>query len=119
MSLNVLILAEAPVVDGYVLKPIIAAMMKAVGRPQAYVEVCKDPRFRGTSHALKWQFIEQAMSRNVGMFQLYVLCVDRDGDANRRVVLGHLEKQAKTVVGEGRMFFAENARAHPRLDWGS
>ena len=99
MSLNVLILAEDPVVDGYVLKPIIEAMMKAVGKPQAYVEVCKDPRFRGTSQALKWEFVQQALSRNEGMFHLYLLCVDRDGDANRQVELDHLEKQAKTVIG--------------------
>jgi hypothetical protein len=109
VSLNVLILAEDPVVDGYVRKPIIEAMMKSLGEPQTYVEICKDPRFRGTSHALKWEFVQQALSRNAGMFQLYLLCVDRDGDANRQVVLGHLEKQARSVIGSGRAFLAENA----------
>ena len=43
------------------------------------------------------------------MFDLYLLCVDRDGNANRRVVLDHLEKQAKAFVGERRAFLAENA----------
>jgi hypothetical protein len=109
VSLNVLILAEDPVRDGYGLKPIIEAMMKAVGKLQAYVEVCKDPRFHGTSQALRWEFIQQALSRNAGMFQLYLLCVDRDGNANRRVVLGKLEKQAMSVIGEDRAFLAENA----------
>jgi hypothetical protein len=109
VSLNVLILAEDPVRDGYVLKPIIEAMMKAVGRPQAYVEICKDPRFRGTSQALKWQFIHDALSRNEGMFHLYILCVDRDGDANRQAVLEYLEDQARTVLGKDRAFLAENA----------
>jgi hypothetical protein len=62
----VLILAEEPVQDGAVPKPIIEAMMKAIGKPQARVEVCKDPRFRGTSQALKWEFIRQAISRHQG-----------------------------------------------------
>jgi hypothetical protein len=107
--LNVLILAEDPVRDGLVLKPIIEAMMKAVGKPQAYVEVCKDPRFRGTSQALKWEFVREALTRNEGMFHLYLLCVDRDGDADRQAVLDYLERQARAVVGEGRAFLAENA----------
>ena len=93
----------------YVLKPIIAAMMKAVGKPHAYVEVCKDPRFRGTSQALKWEFIQQALSRQRGYVPPVPICVDRDGDANRQVVLDYLEKQAKTIMGEGRAFLAENA----------
>ena len=99
MSLNVLILAKDPVRDGYVFKPIIEAMMKATGKLQAYVEVCKGPRFHGTSQALRWELIQQASSRNEGMFHLYLLCVDRDGDANRQAVLDYLEKQAKTVIG--------------------
>ncbi len=43
------------------------------------------------------------------MFHLYLLCVDRDGDANRLAKLNDLEKKAKKVVGEGRAFLAENA----------
>jgi hypothetical protein len=109
VSLNVLILAEDPVRDGYVLKPIVEAMMKAVGKPQAYVEVCKDPRFRGTGQALKWEFVREALARNEGMFHLYLLCVDRDGEANRQAKLTDLEKKAKKVVGDGCAFLAENA----------
>src|SRR5271166_1595339 len=58
-------------------------MMRAAGKPQARVVVCVDPRFHGTSQALRWQFIQQALSRNAGMFHLYLLCVDRDGDLER------------------------------------
>ncbi len=49
VSFNVLLIPEDPVKDGYVLKPIIEAMMRAAGKPQARVDVCDDPRFRGTS----------------------------------------------------------------------
>ena len=109
MSFNVLLIPEDPVKDGYVLKPIIEAMMRAAGKPQARVVVCVDPRFHGTSQALRWQFIQQALSRNAGMFHLYLLCVDRDGDVNRQAVLDSLEKQAKAAVGRDRAFLAENA----------
>src|SRR5262245_55749556 len=84
-------------------------MMKEVGNPKAKVKVCKDPRFHGTGEALKWEFIEQAVSRHRGMFVLCLLCVDRDGDANRQAVLDHLERQAKTLIGERRAFLAEHA----------
>lgn len=109
MSFNVLILPEDPVKDGYVLKPIIEAMMRAVGKPQARVVICVDPRFHGTSQALRWQFIQQALSRNAGMFHLYLLCVDRDGDVNRQAVLDSLEIQASGFIGQDRVFLAEHA----------
>ena len=109
MSFNVLLIPEDPVKDGYVLKPIIEAMMRAAGKPQARVVVCVDPRFHGTSQALRWQFIQQALSRNAGMFHLYLLCVDRDGDVNRQAVLDSLEIQARTFMAQDRAFLAEHA----------
>ncbi len=109
MSFNVLVLPEDPVKDGYVLKPIIEAMMRAVGKPQARVVVCVDPRFHGTSQALRWQFIQQALSRNAGMFHLYLLCVDRDGEVKRQAVLDSLEIQASGFIGQDRAFLAEHA----------
>ena len=108
-AVKVLILAEDFVKDEFLLQPIIQAMMKAVGKPKAKVKVCRDPRFHGTSEALKWEYIEQALSRHRGMVDLFLLCVDRDGNAHRQVVLANLENQAKTVIGEGRAFLAENA----------
>ena len=109
MSFNVLLIPEDPVKDGYVLKPIIEAMMRAAGKPQARVVVCVDPRFHGTSQALRWEFIRQALSRNAGMFHLYLLCVDRDGDVNRQAVLDSLEIQARTFIAQDRAFLAEHA----------
>jgi len=106
---KVLILAEDFVKDEFLLQPIIQAMMKSVGKPKAKVKVCRDPRFHGTCEALKWEYIEQALKRHRGMVDLFLLCVDRDGNAHRQVVLGNLENQAKTVIGTGRAFLAENA----------
>ena len=108
-AVKVLILAEDFVKDEFLLQPIIQAMMKAVGKPKAKVKVCRDPRFHGTSEALKWEYIEQALRRHRGMVDLFLLCVDRDGNAHRQVVLADLETKAKTVIAEGRAFLAENA----------
>src|SRR5208337_5580660 len=108
-AVKVLILAEDFVKDEFVLQPIILAMMKRAGKPKAKVKVCKDPRFHGTGEALKWDYIEQALSRHRGMVDLFLLCVDRDGNANRQVVLGNLENQAAAAIGKGRAFLAENA----------
>jgi hypothetical protein len=104
-----LVLVEDFVKDELLLQPIIQAMTVEVGRPRAKVKVCKDPRFHGTGEALKWEFIGQALSRHRGMFDVCLLCVDRDGDPNRQAKLANLENQAKNVIGEGRAFLAENA----------
>src|SRR5271165_2170326 len=108
-AVKVLILAEDFVKDEFLLQPVIQAMMKVVGKPKAKVKVCKDPRFHGTSEALKWEYIEQALGLHRGMVDLFLLCVDRDGNAHRQVVLADLETKAKTVIAEGRAFLAENA----------
>ena len=92
--MNVLVLAEDFVKDELLLLPIIQAMMKAVGKPQAKVKVCKDPRFHGTGEALSGSLSSRAEPAS-GMFDLFLLCVDRDGDANRQAKLDNLETRRK------------------------
>jgi hypothetical protein len=106
---NVLVIAEDFVKDQLVLQPIIEAMLKALGSPRAKVKVCKDPRFHGTSEALKSDFVQQALSRHQGMGDLFLLCVDRDGNASHKHVLESLEDQARNVIGHGRAFLGVNA----------
>jgi hypothetical protein len=43
------------------------------------------------------------------MINLFLLCVDRDGDPNRRTRLDYLEDQAKDLLKPGCLFLAENA----------
>ena len=43
------------------------------------------------------------------MVDLFVLCVDRDGNANRQTTLERLEDQANHVLAEGRALLAESA----------
>src|SRR4051812_31447876 len=84
-------------------------MMGALGRQRAKVIVCQDPRFRGTGQALKWEFIEQALDRHQGMVDLFLLCVDRDGNEHRRKALDKFESDAKAAPKPHQGFFAENA----------
>jgi hypothetical protein len=114
MSLNVLILPEDATYDKDVLKPIVGALLGHLGRPQAKVRVHSG--FGGLGDALKWECVSKVLDQYRGMVDLFVLVVDRDGDAHRAQALARLE--ARATVGEGAHppfltaqtgFFAENA----------
>lgn len=107
--MKVMILPEDFVKDEQVLVPIVKKMMAELGRPKAKVLVCKTPRFHGTGQALKWEWIEQALDRHWGMVDLFLLCVDRDGEAGRRDSLDSIEAKARGKIGTGRIFLAEHA----------
>jgi hypothetical protein len=107
--MNVLVIPEDFRKDQYILKPIIAAMLVAVGGPRATVRVCQDPLLGGIGEALKWERIEEILRRYRYQVDLFLLCVDRDGEAGRRDQLDRLERQAATSLGEGCLLLAENA----------
>ncbi len=107
--MNVLIIPEDFRKDQYILKPILEAMLAAVGKPQAKVRVCQDPLLGGVTEALKWQRIEEILDLYRGMVHVFLLIVDRDGQEGRRVALDNLEQKAAETLPEGRLFLAENA----------
>jgi len=107
--MNVLVIPEDFRKDQYMLKPIVRAMMKALGKPKATVEVCQDPLLGGIGEALKWERIEEILELNKGMVDLFLLCVDRDGNDNRKQRLTQLEEQAAEFLKDDRLFLAENA----------
>jgi hypothetical protein len=107
--MNVLVIPEDFRKDQYMLKPIIEAMMREVGKPQARVRVCQDPLLGGIAQALKWERIEEIINRYKGMVNLFLLCVDRDGKAERKASLEKIEKQAANILTTGRLLLAENA----------
>lgn len=43
------------------------------------------------------------------MVDLFILCVDRDGQPSRRQALDRIEQLATTVLSDDRLFLAENA----------
>lgn len=108
MSLNVLVIPEDFRKDQYILGPIVRKMLSEAGKPRAKVEVCKDPLLGGIDQATDWQRLEEVIEM-YPMVQLFLLLVDRDGAAGRRLGLSTLEQRAATKLGAGRTFVAENA----------
>lgn len=107
--MNVLVIPEDFRKDQYMLKPIITAMLKELGKPNAKVRVCQDPLLGGVSEALKWDRIAEIVNRYV-MVNLFLLCVDRDGNASRKAKLLNIEQKANDLLsGSNRCLISENA----------
>ena len=111
--MNVLIILEDFVNDESMVLPIVRAMMVAIGKPKAKVTVCKNPRLRGHAEALRWEKIQEILERYGGMTDLFLVCVDRDGNEDRRAKLDGLEKKAQKFLSEKyqspKKFLGENA----------
>ncbi|MFP4437745.1 MAG: hypothetical protein ACLFVO_10885 [Chloroflexaceae bacterium] len=107
--MKVLIIPEDVKKDQYILKPIITAMMEELGKPYAKVDVCQDPRLRGISQATRWEYIQGIVERYGGMYDLLLLCVDRDSEVDRRDQLNNIEQQARSMLNADSLFLAENA----------
>lgn len=97
--MKVVIVPEDPVLDQYILKPIVEHLMSDLGRP-ARVEVLRDPRVRGVSQALNREFVKRVIDENP-MVDLFLLIVDRDGDLKR----GSLAR-AREAEHSGRLLVA-------------
>lgn len=79
--------------DGYMLEPILTALVKAVGFANPKVKVCRDPLMGGVSEALKSERLQEVFSRYEGMIDVFLLCIDRDADRKRQARLDALEAQ--------------------------
>jgi hypothetical protein len=113
VSLRVLVIAEDFVKDQYFLKPLFEKMFDVIGR-RANVEVCMNPRLRGTSEALDGERIGAILDM-YPMVQLFLLIVDRDGNdgqegrKDRRAVLDGIERSAAERLSAGRLLVADQA----------
>ncbi len=106
--MNVLIIPEDFRKDQHVLRPILAKMFAAIGKPKAKIQVCQDPLLGGVSEALKWERIEEVIGM-YPMVNVFLLVVDRDAKAGRRVALDRITAKAESLIGDSRAFVAENA----------
>jgi len=93
--MRVLIIPEDFRTDQYTLKPIIGAMLSKIGKSSATVEVCRDPLLGGVAQALRWERIREIIEEYFGIVDLYLLCVDRDGQPGRRGQLDTLEARLR------------------------
>jgi hypothetical protein len=107
--MNVLIICEDFRNDQYVLAPVIKQMFIALGKPRAKIVVCKNPLIQGISQALNLDKISEIIERYQAMTDLFLLCVDRDGNDSRCKKLEFCEKQIYDKFDKKVLFIAENA----------
>lgn len=108
MSLNVLVIPEDFRKDQYVLKPLVCRLFEEMGKSHARVRICMDPVMGGISQAMSWERIDEV----IGMYRLvhvFLLVVDRDGEAGRRAALDRLEGLARKKLPQDRTLMGENA----------
>ncbi|MDJ0841612.1 MAG: hypothetical protein QNK37_34205 [Acidobacteriota bacterium] len=75
--MKVMIIPEDPTYDQYILKPIVTQILTDLGKPNARVEVLREPHLNGVSAALDAKIIEKIVADNP-MIDLFLLMVDRD-----------------------------------------
>ena len=103
--MNVLIIPEDFRKDQYMLRPLFSRLVRSFGRASVHILICRDPLLGGVSEALKSERIQEIFEKYVGMIDVFILCVDRDGNVGRRQRLDQLEAE----FGHSLPFLAENA----------
>ncbi len=103
--MRVLVIPEDFRNDQYILKPLFSRLFESVGKRRARIAICRDPLLGGVEEAIKSQRIQEIVSQHEGMTDVFILCVDRDGNQGRRQRLDRIEAE----FGNNRAFFAENA----------
>ena len=102
--MRVLIIPEDFRNDQYLLRPLFDRLFRSLDIP-ANVAVCQDPLLGGVHEALKSERLQEIIDRYDAMTDLFILCVDRDGNLSRRNRLDQIEAE---FDGQ-RRFLAENA----------
>ena len=89
--------------DQYILKPLFTRLFRHLGVRPVEVEVCQNPLLGGVGNALNLENLDTIFDKRRPMYDLLILCVDRDGEAGRRQRLDEIEAHF------GSNFFAVNA----------
>ena len=103
--MRVLVIPEDFRNDQYLLKPLFERLFRSIGKARARVRVCQDPLLGGVDEALKSERIREIVDQHAGMTDIFILCIDRDGNRGRRTRLDQIEAE----FGNSRTFLAENA----------
>lgn len=83
--MRVLVVPEDPVKDRYILKPVVEQIFDDLGRPKARIDVLENPRLQGVAEALSPKALTDIVqSPRYRMIDLFLVLVDRDGDAAGR-----------------------------------
>ena len=95
--MRVLIIPEDFRKDQYTLKPIFERLFFSIFQRQARIRICNDPLLGGVNEALKPDRISKIVDRYKGMTNIFILCVDRDGETGRRNRLNDIESEFADV----------------------
>jgi hypothetical protein len=106
--MNILIIPEDFRKDQYILQPIIKSLIDTMGRRRVRVEVCKNPLLGGISQAMNLERLSEIIEQ-YPMVDIFLLCVDRDGDEHRRTALDNIERQMERKLNRNQFFLSENA----------
>ena len=102
--MKVLVIPEDFRNDQYILKPLFSRLFRSLGKGPVRVRVCQE-LLGGVGEALKADRLAEIVQDYEGTADVFILCVDRDGELGRRQRLDQLESQ----FGNGVQFLAENA----------
>lgn len=86
MSFRVLVIPEDPTNNGYILKPLMQAILEDVGKPKAKVTVLTNPKVEGYDAAVK--AIRGELAERYGYWDLWIFMPDADlaeADAMRQL----------------------------------
>lgn len=103
--MKILIIPEDFRKDQYILKPIFERLFRYILKRKARIRVCQDPLLGGVDEALKVVRISEIVDRYTGMTDIFLLCVDRDGEIGRR----HRLDQIESEFGATGVFLAADA----------
>ena len=103
--MRVLIIPEDYRKDQYILRPLFSRLVRDYKRPSIHVLICRDPLLGGVGEPLKSERIANILEKYGGMIDIFILCVDRDGQVGRRQRLDQLEAE----FANDQSFLAENA----------
>ena len=106
--MNVMIIPEDFRKDQYILKPLFSRLFSSLDARKAHITVCQNPRLGGIGEALKPERLREIVEQFGGMTDIFILCVDRDGDKGRRQSLDWIEAELRPSCTSC-VFFAENA----------
>jgi hypothetical protein len=93
--------------DSLILKPIFKAMFAYLAKPNVQIDV-HSPRVSGWDAVKKIDHIQEIIDQ-FPMVELFLLCVDRDGNGQRRAILDKLEAKTRDLLHPPRLLLAEHA----------
>lgn len=106
--MRILIIPEDFRQDQFLLKPLFESLFwRRLDITKSKIRVCQDPNLGGVGEALKVERIQEIVDRYKSRTDIFILCIDRDGEVSRRQALDGLEERVR-MPGVF-LFFAEAA----------